>query len=106
MKSKATKRPISLRVSPEILGWFQRESRRGYQSRINQVLESYVREQQRLAERRAGRAQELFHRFYARCFWHIDHSLQITPENIQIVVEGLRKYGGREGFILAEELCQ
>jgi len=54
--------------------------------------------------RAAGRAQELFHRYYARCFWHYDSNLEITPNNIDLVINGLKKHGGREGFLLAEEL--
>lgn len=35
------KRSISLRVDPDILGWFQHQGR-GYQTRINAVLKAYV----------------------------------------------------------------
>lgn len=73
---------------------------------MHEVLERHVDEQRALANHKAGRAQELFKRYYAQCFWHLDPSLQITPQNISLVIEGLRKYGGRTGFTLAEELCQ
>lgn len=105
MSNNHPKRAISIRLAPEILDWFRRDSPSGYQSRIHRVLADHVRTQQRIAERKAGRAQELFRVYYARCFWHFDRSLVITPENMQLVIEGLRKYGGREGLSLAEELC-
>lgn len=35
------KRSISLRVDPDVLGWFQHQGR-GYQTRINAVLKAYV----------------------------------------------------------------
>ena len=35
------KRPISLRVDPDVLEWFKHQGR-GYQTRINQVLKAYV----------------------------------------------------------------
>ena len=35
------KRPISLRLDPEVLEWFKSQGR-GYQTRINAVLKAYV----------------------------------------------------------------
>jgi len=32
---------VSIRIDPDVLGWFRREGRR-YQTRINAVLRSYV----------------------------------------------------------------
>jgi uncharacterized protein (DUF4415 family) len=36
-----TKELISLRIDPDVLGWFRRQGNR-YQTRINAVLRSYV----------------------------------------------------------------
>jgi uncharacterized protein (DUF4415 family) len=36
-------RPVTLRVKKSVLDYFQTGGKRGYQSRINAVLESYVR---------------------------------------------------------------
>jgi hypothetical protein len=49
-------------------------------------------------------ANELFREFHTRCFWHSPHDLVITEELIPFVVKGLRTYGGRRGFVLAEKL--
>ncbi len=106
MSDRACKQLISIRVEPRILAWFRTKEPRGYQTLIHSVLTAYVDNQNKTAERKAGRAQELFRRFYAQCFWHYSPTLEITPMNIQLVTDGLRKYGGREGLILAEELCQ
>lgn len=100
------KRLISLRVSPIVLDWFRSASPKGYQTLMHSVLADYVDAQLKQAERRAGRAQELFRHYYAQCFWHCDPELKITPANVDLVAAGLRKYGGREGFQLAEELCR
>ena len=97
---------ISIRVAPHILEWFRAERPRGYQTLIHSVLADFVKSRTALAERRAGRAQEIFRSHYARCFWHYDPQLKITPENMSLVIAGLRKYGGREGLRLAEELCR
>jgi len=97
---------ISIRLESEVLDWFRTRASSGYQTLINAALREYVDRAKALAERRAGRAQQLFKQFYARCFWHYDPNLEIAPDNMSLVVEGLRKYGGREGLCLAEELCQ
>lgn len=53
---------------------------------------------------RAELAHQLYREFHARCFWHSPRDLVITVELIPFVVKGLRTYGGRRGFILAEQL--
>ena len=101
-----SKRAICIRVAPHVLEWFRAESPKGYQTLMHSVLVDYVKSRTEQAARRAGRAQEIFRSQYARCFWHYDPQLRITPENVSLVVAGLRKYGGREGLQLAEELCR
>ena len=88
-----------------MLRWFKAKQPKGYQTLMHSVLLEYVHKQELASAVAAGRAQELFRRFYAQCFWHYDSELKITPENMDLVIEGLRKFGGREGFLLAEELC-
>ena len=99
-----SKVPISIRIDKEILDWFRNSTPVGYQTLINQVLRSY----RETAESRSvfvlGRAQEIFRRFHARCFWHLDQNLVVTTDNLHIVRQGLRKHGGREGYLLAAEL--
>jgi hypothetical protein len=56
-----------------------------------------------VTERRAL-AQRLYQEFYTRCFWHCPRDLVITDALIPLVVEGLRKHGGRQGFILSGRL--
>ena len=73
---------------------------------IHSVLEEYVKQRTYDRVRAVGRAQEIFRQYYAQCFWHYDKDLQIDLNNIELVVDGLRKYGGRAGLLLAEELCQ
>jgi hypothetical protein len=49
-------------------------------------------------------ANRLFHEYRARCFWHCPPDLVITEQLVPLVVKGLRKHGGRRGFILAARL--
>jgi len=51
-------------------------------------------------------AQDAFRRFHARCFWFMRADAEITKEDIPYVCERLRADGGREGFLLAAELCR
>ena len=106
MPNDNKKKLVSIRLSSEVLSWFKSSAEHGYQTLIHSVLENYVRDKRFRSERHAGRAQELFRKYHARCFWHLDPELVITPKNLQMVREGLKKYGGREGLIAAEELCQ
>lgn len=101
----AKRSAISIRLESDVLKWFRQRHPRGYQTQINSVLKEHVKAQEQRDLRMAGRAQELFRRFYAQCFWHYKADLEITPENIHLVAEGLKKYAGREGRKLAEELC-
>jgi len=100
------KKLISIRIDPELLDWLKSRRASGYQTLISEVLEKYRREEDGRRLHCAGRAQELFRRFYAQCFWHYDRELRIDPDNIQLVIDGLRKYGGREGLLQAEDLCR
>ena len=97
---------ISIRIAPHILKYFQSKAPSGYQTLMHQVLEQHVQNERDKQMRNEGRAQELFRQFHARCFWHYRADLKINSDNISLVKEGLKKYGGREGFRAAEELCQ
>jgi hypothetical protein len=55
---------------------------------------------------RVREAQKFFRRFYARCFWYMREDLRVSLDDIPEIVRGLRQYGGREGFLLAEKLCR
>lgn len=49
-------------------------------------------------------ANKLYQEYRIRCFWHSPSNLIITEELIPFVINGLKKYGGRKGFILGGEL--
>lgn len=49
-------------------------------------------------------ARDLYREFYSQCFWHCPEELDLTDDHIPMVVEGLRTYGGRRGFVLSGKL--
>lgn len=98
------KTPISIRLESELLDWFKQAAPNGYQVLIQNVLREYRRDKERQLQKILGRGQQIFQQYHARCFWHIRKDLEVTRENIPIIQEGLRKYGGLEGLRLAEEL--
>jgi len=49
-------------------------------------------------------ANRLYREYHARCFWHSPRGLIITEDLIPLVVKGLRKHGGRRGFILSGQI--
>jgi len=104
------KKGIFIRLDEGILNSFK-EAGPGYQTRIAEVLTRYVevyrqQKQQQKISQRVKRAQQLFEEFREQCFWHLNPKLKIRAAQIDLVVDGLRMYGGHRGYVLAEQLCQ
>lgn len=57
-------------------------------------------------EDRLHAARAAFRQFRAQCFWYLRADLEITPADVPMIADGLRKNGGRAGFLLAAELCR
>jgi hypothetical protein len=55
---------------------------------------------------RVREARRAFRAFHAQCFWHMRPDIQITREDIPEIIRGLRKNGGRRGFLVAARLCR
>lgn len=106
MANLSTKKLISLRMDLDILNWFKTMQPRGYQTYIHSILKDYVEQNKEKKLYSAGRAQEIFRKYHAQCFWHYDENLTVDTNNIHLVIEGLRKYGGKDGLILAQELSE
>lgn len=51
-------------------------------------------------------ARRAFKAFYAQCFWSYDPAYTIRKNDVAWVAEGLKKYGGRRGFMLGATLCR
>jgi hypothetical protein len=98
------KTPISIRVDAELLAWFKQMAPNGYQVMIQDVLREYQQKQVQRTQIILGRAQQIFLQYHSKCFWHLRIDLEITSENLSIVRDGLRKYGGLAGLHLSTEL--
>ncbi len=55
---------------------------------------------------RVREARRAFKTFHAQCFWHMRTDMLVTREDIPEIIRGLRKNGGRRGFLVAAKLCQ
>ena len=55
-------------------------------------------------EERLQLANQLYREYHAQCFWHSPRDLVITEDLIPFVVQGLRKHGGRRGFMRSGQL--
>ncbi|EGJ50872.1 hypothetical protein Desaf_2550 [Desulfocurvibacter africanus subsp. africanus str. Walvis Bay] len=54
---RQAKKPVTIRLDSEVIDWFKRGDRCGYQPRINKVLLAYVRHQ-KVRREKAGRGRE------------------------------------------------
>jgi len=50
-------------------------------------------------------ARRAFRRFHTQCFWFCDPGYTVTRADVPWVADQLRKFGGREGWILGARLC-
>ena len=57
-------------------------------------------------EARLRTARWAFRRFHGQCFWFLRADLEIALADLPVIAEGLRKNGGRDGFLLASKLCR
>ena len=55
---------------------------------------------------RVREARRAFRRFHAQCFWYLREDAEIALADVPEIARGLRKNGGRQGFLLAAKLCR
>lgn len=55
---------------------------------------------------RVREARKAYKKYHAQCFWYMSENAKITQSDIPEIVRGLKKNGGRRGFILAAALCR
>ncbi|MYD88052.1 MAG: hypothetical protein F4018_02235 [Acidobacteria bacterium] len=55
---------------------------------------------------RVREARRAFREFHAQCFWYLRPDLQVSLDDVPEIVRGLRRNGGRKGFLVAARLCR
>lgn len=103
-QKKTKKVPVYMKLDEGVLNWFKAKGP-GYQERMNSLLKDYIHEYNQFEQSRLKYAQDLYEKYYARCFWHLRPNMTISEDKIPLVIEGLKKYGGREGYMEAQNLC-
>ena len=58
------------------------------------------------ARDRVDAARRAFRDYHAQCFWYLRPDLNVTLGDVPEIVRGLRRNGGRKGFLLAARLCR
>lgn len=89
------------RVDDQIRNYLAEIGRRGGKKSRRVLSPSAARDMVRVRE-----ARRAFKRFRARCFWSVDPGYRVTLRDVPWVAEQLRKYGGREGWLVGSRLCQ
>ena len=50
-------------------------------------------------------ARRHFRQYHAQCFWFLRKDLEIAAQDIPEITRGLRRDGGRQGYLLASRRC-
>lgn len=88
-------------VSKELTAYLSEIGRKGGQRSRRTLTPDEARRMVRVRE-----ARKLYAKYHARCFWNAPPDWKPGASDIDWVVEGLRKYGGREGWEAASRLCR
>jgi len=86
-------------MNPEIRKYLSKIGRKGGEASRRVLTQAQAKNMVRIRE-----ANRAFHKFYSRCFWHLNPDIKITRENLPLIIKGLRLYGGHQGFLTADKL--
>jgi len=102
---------IYIRLEQSVLEHFK-VAGPGYQNRINETLLDMISSKDKLqsqpankAQRAVAHAQVAFEKYFTRAFWHMRNDAIITQGLLPVVIAGLRRYGGKDGFNEAAKIC-
>ena len=90
-----------METASDISEYLARIGRKGGRKSRRVLSSADAREMVRVRE-----ARRAFHAFHAQCFWHMRTDMLVTREDIPEIIRGLRKNGGRRGFLVAAKLCR
>lgn len=92
---------MSMETPDLVRDYFSQIGRKGGEKSRRVLSSETARDMVRLRE-----AQRAFRRFHSRCFWYLRADLKVSQADVPEIIRGLRKNGGREGFLLAAKLCR
>ena len=55
---------------------------------------------------RIREARRAYKKYHTQCFWYMPEGADIKKSDIPEIVRGLKKNGGRQGFLLAAKLSK
>ena len=87
--------------SPDIQAYMAQIGRKGGQRSRRRLSSEDARNMVRVREVRRA-----FQRYHAQCFWYMPLDLTIGLADVPEIARGLRQHGGRDGFLLAADLCR
>jgi len=102
---------IYIKLEQSVLEYFK-VAGPGYQNRINESLLEMISSKDKLqsqpdkAQRAVAHAQVAFEKYFTRAFWHMRNDAIITQGLLPVVISGLKRYGGKDGFNEAAKICR
>ena len=83
-----------------VRAYFSRIGRKGGVRSRRELSSAEARNMVRIRE--ARRALQEFH---SQCFWYLRRDMAVTLDDIPEIIRGLRRNGGRRGFLVAARLA-
>lgn len=87
--------------SPALREYLSRIGRKGGLRSRRELSPEQARDMVRVRE-----ARRAFRAFHAQCFWYLRPDLVATLDDVPEIVRGLRRHGGRKGFLIAARLSR
>lgn len=88
-------------MNQELRTYLSEVGRKGGQKSRRTLKPETAREMVRVRE-----AQKVFRQFHALCFWSSSPDLNIGSNDLDWVVDSLRKYGNRNAWDVAAKICR
>ena len=85
---------------PSLRAYLARIGRKGGSKSRRTLSPADARDMVRVRE-----ARRAFREFHAQCFWYLRPDLQVSLDDVPEIVRGLRRNGGRKGFLVAARLA-
>jgi len=92
---------VTIIMNSELRAYFAEIGRKGGQASRRTLDSKTARDMVRVRE-----ARKAYRRFHALCFWSSSPDLKIGIDDLDWVIESLRKQGNRDAWEVAAKLCR